>query len=83
VGLDELNEQIGEAAERLTEEPEPLVIAKFSEQYNSIVIVCKNKIDFNHHFEKLSLDKVQCYKSSKVVMLRVVDAKQLIGILSK
>jgi hypothetical protein len=83
LGMDELNEQIAETAEQLTEEPELPVVAKFSEQYNSIVIVCSNEIDFNHLSEKLSLDKVQCYKSSKVGMQRVVDAKQVIAAFSK
>lgn len=83
LGMDELNEQITEAAEHITEEPELPVVAKFSERYDSIVIVCKNEIDFNHLSEKLGLEKSQCYKSSKVGMSRVVDAKQVISIFAK
>ena len=83
IGMEELNQQISEATEELTEEPELPIVAKFSEKYDSIIIVCRNEIDFNHLSEKLGLDRAQCYKSSKVGMQHVVDAKQLIGVLSK
>ena len=83
IGMDELNEQIAQATEQLTEEPELPIVAKFSERYDSVIIICRNEIDYNHLSEKLGLDKAQCYKSSKVGMQHVIDAKQLISVLSK
>lgn len=83
IGMDELNEQIAQATKQLTEEPELPIVAKFSERYDSVIIICRNEIDYNHLSEKLGLDKAQCYKSSKVGMQHVIDAKQLISVLSK
>ncbi|PWJ50280.1 hypothetical protein CLV98_1424 [Dyadobacter jejuensis] len=83
IGIDELNEQISEMTDELAEEPELPIVAKFSEKYDSIVIVCSNEIDFNHLSEKLGLDRAQCYKSSKIGMQRVVDGKQVISILNR
>ncbi len=83
IGMDELNEQIAQATEQLTEEPELPIVAKYSERYDSVIIICSNEIDYNHLSEKLGLDKAQCYKSSKVGMQHVIDAKQLISVLSK
>jgi DNA-directed RNA polymerase len=83
ISHEELDRQIEEATEQLEEAPELPVVAKFSEKYDSIVIICRNEIDMNHLSEKLGLDRVQCYKSSKVGMQHVVDAKQVIEVLSK
>lgn len=80
---EELDRQIEEASELLEEEPELPVVAKFSEKYDSIVIICRNEIDMNHLSEKLGLDRVQCYKSSKVGMQHVVDAKVVMEALSR
>ena len=80
-GLDlaELDQQIAEALGAVEVEPELPIVAKFSEKYDSVIVVCRNEIDYNHLSEKLGLDRAKCYKSSKVGMQHVIDAKQLIS----
>ena len=65
-------------AEPLTEQPEFPIVAKMSEKYTSFVIVCQNEIDENHLAEKLGIERGQCYKSSKVGSMHVLNAKQVI-----
>lgn len=82
--LSELDKQLNEVAHPGAEQAAELpVVAKFSEKYDAIVIVCSNEIDFNHLSEKLNLDKAKCYKSSKIGMTNVIDAKQVIAAFSK
>lgn len=84
LSLDELTKDTAELTEGLVEEaPELPVVAKFSEKYDSIVVVCRNEIDMNHLAEKLGLNRVQCYKSSKVGTTHVVDAKVVIAAFGK
>lgn len=83
LSFEALDQQVKEATQEMETEPELPIVAKFSEKYDAIVIVCSNEIDFNHLSEKLGLDKVQCYKSSKIGMQRVVDAKQVISAFAK
>jgi len=82
--LAELDKQLNEVAQAGAEQVAELpVVAKFSEKYDSIVIVCSNEIDLNHLSEKLGLDRAQCYKSSKVGSQHVIDAKQAIAAFTK
>ncbi|TDB69100.1 ParB N-terminal domain-containing protein [Arundinibacter roseus] len=84
LSLEELAQELTEAGSELAQpEAELPIVAKFSEKYDSIVIICKNEIDMNHLSEKLGLDRTQCYKSSKVGTTHVLDAKQVIEILSR
>ena len=62
----------------LEPEPELPIVAKMSEHYSSFVIVCTNEIDENHIAEKLGVDKMKCYKSSKIGNTHVVSAKNFI-----
>ena len=79
IDLPDLEAQIAAADEQLGAAAEMPIVAKMSESYDSIVIVCKNSIDFNHLSEKLGLERGQCYKSSRVGMMRVVDAQKLMA----
>ena len=84
LNLDELGKEASELTGELMEEaPELAIVAKFSEKYDSIVIICRNEIDMNHLAEKLGLDREQCYKSSKVGTTHVLDAKAVISALAK
>ncbi|TDB64402.1 ParB N-terminal domain-containing protein [Arundinibacter roseus] len=84
LSLDELAKDLTEAGSELApSEPELPIVAKFSEKYDSVVIICRNEIDYNHLAEKLGLDRSQCYKSSKVGTTHVLDAKQVIEVLTK
>ena len=79
LSLDELADELsGASSELADQEAELPVVAKFSEKYDSVVIICRNEIDMNHLAEKLGLDRAQCYKSSKVGTTHVVEAKQVI-----
>lgn len=60
------------------DEPEMPIVKKMSEKYSSFVIICENEIDENHLAEKLGIDKMQCYKSSKIATTHVVAAKTVI-----
>lgn len=84
--MEEITKQLDEAAQEAQEtdtEPEMPIVKKFSEKYDSLTVVCDDAIDFNHLCEKLNLDRAKCYKSSKVGMQLVMDAKTLISILNK
>lgn len=74
--MDEIGEQLSEVIEK--DEPEMPIVPKFSEKYTSIVILCENEIDENHIFEKLKIETGNCYKSSKVGLMRVINAKRVI-----
>lgn len=71
--LDELH-----ASQAQEEKPELPIVAKMSEKYSCYVIVCTNEIDENHLAEKLGVEREQCYKSSKIGMTHVLNAKQVI-----
>lgn len=66
-----------------TDTPELPIVAKMSEHYTSFVIVCTNEIDENHIAEKLGIDKMKCYKSSKIGTTHVVSAQTFIDKWSK
>jgi hypothetical protein len=74
--MDGLDEAVKDLIE--TEEPEMPIVAKFSEKYSSVVILCTNELDENHVFEKLGIDRGKCYKSNNVGLMKVVNAKTLI-----
>ncbi|WP_273210481.1 hypothetical protein [Runella zeae] len=65
-------------AELATEQPEFPVVPKMSEKYTTFVIVCRNEIDENHIAEKLGIERGQCYKSSKIGMMHVIDSQKVI-----
>lgn len=67
-----------DAIDEQMQEPEMPIVPKFSEKYTAFVIVCENEIDANHIAEKLQLQEGECYKSSKVGRMNVVNAKQFI-----
>ncbi len=73
--LEEAGAQIAEMVE--TDEPEMPIVPKFSEKYSAVVIVCTNEIDENNLFEKLEIERGQCYKSQNVGLMKVIDAKRL------
>jgi len=79
-GLDlaELDKQLADVTGEQAPEAEMPIVATMSEKYTSFVIVCRNEIDENHLAEKLGIERGQCYKSSKVGLMHVVDAKQVI-----
>lgn len=84
LSLDELSSDLaGATADVAGEQPELPIVAKFSEKYDAIVIVCRNEIDLNHLSEKLGLDASQCYKSSKVGTTHVLEGKAVIERLAK
>lgn len=62
----------------LKDEPELPIVQKMSEKYTTIVIVCTNEIDENHLAEKLGIDTMKCYKSSKTGSTHVLNAKNVI-----
>lgn len=77
--FDELNKQLEKSlSDVIEDEPEYPIVKKFSEKLVSFVIICKDEIDENHLAEKLGLEVGKCYKSSKIGMMHVVDAKTVI-----
>ncbi|MBO0933914.1 ParB N-terminal domain-containing protein [Fibrella aquatilis] len=60
------------------ETPEMPIVAKFSEQYQAIVIVSTNEIDQNNIAELLRLGQAKSYKSERVGQTRVITAKQFV-----
>lgn len=60
------------------ETPEMPIVAKFSEQYQAIVIVSTNEIDQNNIAELLRLGQAKGYKSERVGQTRVITAKQFV-----
>jgi hypothetical protein len=74
--LEDLHQQTMESVE--TPEPEYAIVAKMSEEYQSIVVVVKNAIDWNFLKEKLGLDQRKCYKSSRIEGTHVMQAQELI-----
>ncbi|TDB66823.1 ParB/RepB/Spo0J family partition protein [Arundinibacter roseus] len=83
IDLGSLDAALEELSDSHFEEPEMPIVAKFSEKFDSIVIICQNEIDFNHVSEKLGLDRTKCYKSSKIGTTHVIHAKQAIAALTK
>lgn len=86
VDLDEFNIMLEESANDIEKEltdsedrkSELPIVAKMSEKYTAIVVVCTNEIDLNHIAEKLGLEMEKCYKSNSVGISRVVSAQKLI-----
>ena len=58
--------------------PEMPIVAKYSEKYRAIVIVCPNEIDENHVAEVLRVDTQKSYKSERVGRTSVITAKHFI-----
>ena len=85
LSLDELADELsGASSELADQEAELPMVAKFSEKYDSIVIICRNEIDMNHLSEKLGLDTgSSAISRSKVGVTHVVDARQVIEAFSK
>ncbi len=77
LNLDELDKAHSKEA-LVKDEPELPIVQKMSEKYSTIVIVCTNEIDENHLAEKLGIDTMKCYKSSKVGSTHVLNAKNVI-----
>jgi hypothetical protein len=59
--------------------PEMPIVAKFSEKYDAVVIVCKNEIDTNHVREVLGLEQARSYKGERVGQTFVLGADQFIA----
>lgn len=77
ISLSEM-EQLHEQASAKADVPELPIVAKFSEQYSSVVIICTNAIDANHVAEVLKLEQVKSYKSDRVGRTSVINANQFI-----
>jgi hypothetical protein len=60
------------------EKPEYPIVAEFSEQYDAIVIVSTNEIDFNFLAEVLKLRTEQSYKKADVGTSMVITGKRFI-----
>lgn len=71
--LDDLAGQPDEPAE-----PEMPIVAKFSEKYESFVIVATNEIDANHIAELLGMEQEKCYKSDRVGRTHVLRGPEFI-----
>ena len=54
------------------------IVAKYSEKYRAIVIVCGNEIDENHVAEVLRVDTQKSYNSERVGRTSVITAKHFI-----
>ena len=69
-----------EAEAQIEQEAEPVypIVRKFSEQYNSLVIVCEDEINFNHISEILGLETQACYKTSRVGTSKVIIDKDFL-----
>lgn len=62
------------------ESPEFPIVAKMGEQYNALVIVCSNEIDFNFLIDVLELGKERSYKSEAIGQTRVMTAEKFTNI---
>ncbi|MEZ0607857.1 ParB N-terminal domain-containing protein [Fibrella sp. WM1] len=71
-------EQLHEQTSAKADVPELPIVAKFSEQYSAVVIICTNAIDANHVAEVLQLSEAKSYKSDRVGRTSVIHAKQFI-----